>query len=105
MESGYVTALLPVTLASRWADIASVVAKLLPNRLDPGLDESAGAPASRNNQAGFSARCDFCFPFPVAFADGSEDTMPNYCRELCMVSPGTRRLRKLFLAPNWLPCL
>ena len=42
MADGYITALVPVTLEPRWADIASVVAKLLPNRLGSRLDMGAG---------------------------------------------------------------
>ena len=42
MENGYVTALLPVTLSSRWADTANVVAILLPICLgrSPGQSHS-----------------------------------------------------------------
>ena len=42
MANGYITALVPVTLEPRWADIASVVAKLLPSCLGSRVDTGAG---------------------------------------------------------------
>jgi hypothetical protein len=59
----------PLFSRKRCSRVGLTSPMLLPNRLVPCLGKIAGAPASRKNQACLSARCDFRFPFPVAFAE------------------------------------